>query len=65
MTPWFQALHDFKVAFLRHHLSMGDSVAATARRLGIARTYLVRLKREFGVEGPRPCTGRRRKEIGS
>lgn len=52
MTPWFTAVHDFKRAFLRHHLSMGYSVAETARRMGMARTRLVRLKRDFGVLMP-------------
>jgi len=43
----------FKREVLRHHLAMGESVTATARRLGIEPTYLIRLKRELGIEGPR------------
>ena len=48
----------FKRKFLRHHLGLGETIAATARRLGIERTYLVRLKRELEIEGPR-APGRR------
>jgi transposase-like protein len=63
LTVWFTHLHDFKRALLRHYLAQGLSVAATARQLGMGRTRLVRLKRDFGVEGARPQNrGGRRSE---
>lgn len=58
------AVWAFKREFLRHHLLMGDSIAATARRLGIERTYLVRLKRDLGIEGPRAPGVRARHRAG-
>lgn len=51
------AVWQFKRAFLAHHLSIGESISATAKRLGIQRTYLTRLKRDLGLEGLRPRIG--------
>ena len=48
-----QAIRTFKAEFLRSELARGKTITATARRLGIARTYLARLKRDLGIEEPR------------
>lgn len=54
-TPddFHEATRQFRRAFLVHHLAVGESIIKTARRIGVQRTYLIRLKREFDIEGPR------------
>ena len=47
------AMRHFKRAFLVHHLAAAGTVTETAKRLGTHRTYITRLNRELGVEGPR------------
>jgi len=59
-----EAIRQFKKAFIRQHLAAGESVSATAKRLGIQRTYLVRLKRDLGIEGPRDRDRGRRQLLG-
>lgn len=53
MSAWADAITAYKRAVVQHHLGGGVTVSAAARRLGIQRSYLARLKRDLGVEGPR------------
>jgi len=46
-TRWFRR------AFLLHHLHAAGTLTETAKRLGTQRTYIARLNRTLGIEGPR------------
>ena len=43
----------FRRLFLLHHLAAAGTITATAKQLGTQRTYITRLNRELGIEGPR------------
>ena len=43
----------FRRLFLLHHLAAAGTITATAKQLGTQRTYIRRLNRELGIEGPR------------
>jgi len=47
------ATREFRRLFLLHHLAAAGTITATATRLGTQRTYITRLNRELGIEGPR------------
>ncbi len=53
-----RAVERFKREFLRETLAAhGGNRSATARTLGLERTYLVRLIRDFAVHAARPPRG--------
>jgi len=54
----------FRRLFLMHHLAAAGTITATATRLGTQRTYITRLNRELGVEGPRSQNSTERKRQG-
>jgi DNA-binding NtrC family response regulator len=54
-TAFCDAVTAFKHEFLTRELeARGGNCTATARALGLQRTYLLRLIKEFGVDVPPP-----------
>jgi len=43
----------FRRLFLMRHLAAAKTITATATQLGTQRSYISRLNRQLGVEGPR------------
>jgi len=58
------AMRYFRRLFLMHHLAAAGTASETARRLGTQRTYIARLNRELGIEGPRSQNRTERKAQG-
>jgi len=54
----------FRRLFLMHHLAAAGTISGTAKQLGTQRTYVTRLNRELGIEGPRSSNRTERKRLG-